>query len=153
MLCKIPVQNYSWLGYVSQLAYMRIMTYLQPIATSNFGFKIQQHAVKCIASRHFYEPSAYLIRDLMVFWFSSRSLESPKNVPLARFPDGDSSRGVRAPLRPAGTKKQARFRTCLTFMVEMGGLDQPLRFVFLIAFIFRKSRDKSFGFHGSCFAF
>ena len=25
--------------------------------------------------------------------------------------------------------------------------------VFLIAFIFRKSRDKSFGFHGSCFAF
>ena len=26
-------------------------------------------------------------------------------------------------------------------------------YVFLIAFIFRKSRDKSFGFHGSCFAF
>ena len=36
--------------------------------------------------------------------------------------------------------------------VVLGARIEAERIVFLIAFIFRKSRDKSFGFHDDCFA-
>lgn len=47
---------------------------------------------------------------------------------------------------------------CATFGYDAGAVAEWVRSVdprarlFLIAFIFRKSRDKSFGFHDDCFA-
>ena len=43
-------------------------------------------------------------------------------------------------------RKEVRFIDCARLVADLKDA------VFLIAFIFRKSRDKSFGFHDDCFA-
>ena len=66
---------------------------------------------------------------------------------FGRLPNGVGHRQVAMELRAVDGVRIAD-KTVLKMMNEMG-----LRCgMFLIAFIFRKSRDKSFGFHDDCFA-